>query len=110
MAGLGRPTVTEALVTGAIWAGVTVVVDLFGWVVIKHPWSLTFKGFYVDYQPWITLIYAAIHRVWVLHPGLLNTGRKEEGRRPVFSRAARLLFFHNPPDLGKNTILQFVYI
>ena len=60
MAGLGRPTVTEALVTGAIWAGVTIVVDLFGWVVIKHPWSLTFKGFYVDYQPWITLIYAAI--------------------------------------------------
>ena len=26
-----------------------------------HPWSLTFKEFYVDYQPWITLIYIAIY-------------------------------------------------
>ena len=115
MAGLGRPTVTEALVTGAIWAGVTVVVDLFGWVVIKHPWSLTFKGVLcglpaLDHVDLCRHIFGAAHRVWVLHPGLLNTGRKEEGRRPVFSRAARLLFFHNPPDLGKNTILQFVYI
>ena len=25
-----------------------------------HPWRLTFKKFYFDYQPWITLIYLAI--------------------------------------------------
>lgn len=31
-----------------------------GWVMIKHPWNLTFKEFYVDYQPWISLIYLAI--------------------------------------------------
>ena len=36
------------------------VFDVFGWVIIKHPWSLSFKEFYVDYQPWITLIYIAI--------------------------------------------------
>ena len=33
---------------------------VFGWVIIKHPWSLTFKQFYIEYQPWITLIYIAI--------------------------------------------------
>lgn len=38
----------------------TIVFDVFGWVLIKHPWSLSFKEFYVDYQPWITLIYIAI--------------------------------------------------
>ena len=34
-----------------------------GWVMIKHPWSLSFKEFYIDYQPWITLIYIAIFLV-----------------------------------------------
>ena len=60
MRGLDTPTITDALVTGAIWAGVCIVFDLFGWVLIRHPWSLTFKEFYVDYQPWISLIYLAI--------------------------------------------------
>ncbi len=55
-----EPTITEALITGTIWAGICIVFDVFGWVIIKHPWSLSFKGFYVDYQPWITLIYIAI--------------------------------------------------
>ena len=36
------------------------VFDLVGWVLIKHPWSLSFKEFYVDYQPWLTFIYIAI--------------------------------------------------
>ena len=60
MRGLETPTMTDALITGAIWAGICIVFDVFGWVLIKHPWSLTFKEFYVDYQPWITLIYLAI--------------------------------------------------
>ena len=60
MRGLDTPTITDALVTGAIWAGVCIVFDLFGWVLIRHPWSLTFREFYIDYQPWITLIYLAI--------------------------------------------------
>ena len=58
--GLGDPTLTEALITGAIWVSICIVFDVFGWVIIKHPWSLTFKQFYVEYQPWITLIYVAI--------------------------------------------------
>lgn len=60
MSGLSGPTFQEALFTGAIWMGICIVVDVFGWVLIKHPWSLTFKEFYVDYQPWISLIYIAI--------------------------------------------------
>ena len=58
--GLEAPTLTDALCTGAIWAGVCIVFDVFGWVLIRHPWSLTFREFYIDYQPWITLIYLAI--------------------------------------------------
>lgn len=60
MNGLVNPTIGEALVTGTIWVGICIVFDVFGWVVIKHPWSLTFKQFYIEYQPWITLIYIAI--------------------------------------------------
>ena len=47
--------------TGMLWFWICyVLVSLIGKVLIKHPWSLTFKGFYVDYQPWITMIYLAI--------------------------------------------------
>ena len=35
-------------------------IDLVGWILIPHPWAMTFKEFYVDYQPWITLIYLVI--------------------------------------------------
>ena len=58
--GIALPTIQEALITGGIWAGICIVFDVFGWVLIKHPWSLSFKEFYVDYQPWITLIYLMI--------------------------------------------------
>ena len=60
MNGLSEPNLNEAVITGGIWMGMCIVFDVFGWVIIKHPWSLSFKGFYVDYQPWITLIYLAI--------------------------------------------------
>lgn len=58
--GLEQPTMQNAVITGIIWAGICIVFDVFGWVLIKHPWSLSFKEFYIDYQPWITLIYIAI--------------------------------------------------
>lgn len=60
MKSLENPSLTEAVITGAIWAGICIAIDIIGWVLIKHPWSLTFKEFYIDYQPWISLIYAAI--------------------------------------------------
>jgi hypothetical protein len=60
MKGLTEPSINNALIVGAFWAGIAIIGDLVGWVLIKHPWRLTFKEFYVDYQPWITLIYIAI--------------------------------------------------
>jgi hypothetical protein len=36
------------------------LVDFVGFVVIKNPWSLSVRQFYIDYQPWITLEYVAI--------------------------------------------------
>jgi hypothetical protein len=51
---------TSALVLGAAWTIITIIIDLFGWVIIKHPWRMTYKEMYVDYQPWITLIYLSI--------------------------------------------------
>lgn len=57
----GAGTFPNAAVTSLVWGTLTVVIDYFGWVLIKHPWSLTAREFYVDYQPWITLIYAAIY-------------------------------------------------
>jgi hypothetical protein len=49
-----------AFFIGASWMIITILFDLFGWVVIRHPWSMTFKEMYLDYQPWITLIYLSI--------------------------------------------------
>ena len=50
----------EALRLGAYWLVITIVVDLVGWVLIPHIWQMTFKEFYLEYQPWITLIYLII--------------------------------------------------
>lgn len=50
----------DALILGLGWALITIVIDLFGWVIIKHPWKMTFKEMYIDYQPWISLIYISI--------------------------------------------------
>lgn len=53
-------TINDALTTSLLWGTITIIFDLFGWVLIKHPWSLSFKDFYIKYQPWISLIYLAI--------------------------------------------------
>ena len=50
----------EVFILALTWTGITIIFDLFGWVVIKHPWRMTFKEMYVDYQPWIALIYISI--------------------------------------------------
>lgn len=59
----GLETVTPGLVlaTSLIWGTLTVVFDLVGWVLVKYPWSLSLREFYVEYQPWITLIYLIIY-------------------------------------------------
>jgi hypothetical protein len=50
----------DALLLGASWTLITIVFDLFGWVIIKHPWRMKFREMYVQYQPWISLIYLSI--------------------------------------------------
>ncbi len=50
----------EAFMIGLTWTAITILFDLVAWVLIKHPWSMTFKEMYIDYQPWITLIYISI--------------------------------------------------
>lgn len=60
LSGLSAPSLGQALLTGAVWAGICIVFDVFGWVIIRHPWSLSFREFYIDYQPYISLIYLAI--------------------------------------------------
>ena len=60
MSDLPAPTLGQALLTGAVWAGICIVFGVFGWVIIRHPWSLSFREFYIDYQPYISLIYLAI--------------------------------------------------
>ena len=59
--GLNSLSLIDCIYTSIIWGTITVLGDLVGWVLIKHPWRLTFKEFYIDYQPWITLIYIAIY-------------------------------------------------
>lgn len=70
-------TTRKAMATGALWSGISIVIDLFGWVVIKHPWSLTFKQFYIEYQPWITLVYLAMFIAPVLSYLILNAKKKK---------------------------------
>lgn len=61
LSGLTAPALSDAMAASLMWGSITVVFDLVGWVLIKHPWALTFKEFYIDYQPWITLIYITIY-------------------------------------------------
>ena len=58
--GLVQPTFRKALTTGILWSVISIVFDLVGWVLIPHPLQLTFKQFYIEYQPWITLVYLAM--------------------------------------------------
>lgn len=70
--GLEMITLQDAGMTSLIWGTITVIFDWFGWVVIKHPWSLTAKEFYIDYQPWISLIYVAIYGSPLLVYGIMK--------------------------------------
>ena len=65
-------TLLNVIATSIIWGTITVVFDVFGWVLIKHPWSLSFKEFYIDYQPWITLIYITIYASPLIAYGIMN--------------------------------------
>jgi len=70
--GLEAVALSDVVETSLVWGTVTVIFDLFGWVLAKHPWSLTFKEFYIDYQPWITLIYVTIYLSPFMAYGIMN--------------------------------------
>lgn len=72
LSGLKELNFQNVIYTSLIWGTVTVVFDVIGWVLIKHPWSLTFKEFYIDYQPWITLIYITIYASPFITYGIMS--------------------------------------
>jgi len=49
-----------ALNLGLSWTIITIIFDLVAWVLIHHPWAMTWKEMYLDYQPWLMLIYISI--------------------------------------------------
>ncbi|MCI8384317.1 MAG: hypothetical protein HFJ33_05605 [Clostridia bacterium] len=59
--GLDTITLSNVIVTSIIWGTSAIVIDLVGWVLIKHPLSLTFRRFYIEYQPWITFVYLVMY-------------------------------------------------
>lgn len=70
--GLETVSFSNVIATSIIWGTITVTFDLIGWVLIKHPWFLSFKEFYIDYQPWITLIYITIYASPFITYGIMN--------------------------------------
>jgi len=50
----------QTLLLAILWLISAMVVDFVGFVLIKNAWSMTPHELYVEYQPWITLIYFAI--------------------------------------------------
>jgi putative Mn2+ efflux pump MntP len=75
-AGINRKS--EMLNLGILWTVITIIIDLIGWVLIHHPWAMTFKEFYIDYQPWITLIYLIIFASPVMVPYLYGLIERQQ--------------------------------
>lgn len=72
----------EAAFLGCFWLAVALPLDLVGWVLVKHPYSLTFHEFYIEYQPWISITYLIVLISPVISYGLL-TLKKSFKNRPV---------------------------
>ena len=49
-----------ALFLGLCWSIIMAIFDLIAWVLIRHPYAKTFKDYYIDSQPWITIVYLVI--------------------------------------------------
>ncbi len=69
---------TETWNLAFVWLALAMIVDCVGFVLIKHPYSLTAHAFYVDYQPWISLIYIAIFISPFIRLMLSNRGAKKK--------------------------------
>jgi hypothetical protein len=53
-------SISETLRLALFWLVAAMIVDFLCFVLVKHPWSLSPYEFYVEYQPWIGLIYISI--------------------------------------------------
>jgi hypothetical protein len=62
--------VMETLRLSFFWLAAAMIVDFVCFVLIKHAWSLTPHEFYVEYQPWISLIYFSIFLSPLIRLGL----------------------------------------
>ncbi len=60
----------EAIVLGAFWLILAMLVDYVGFVLIKNPISLSAHDFYIGQFPWIYLIYLAIFISPILYAAL----------------------------------------
>ena len=59
--GIDTSNVKEFMFNTVIqWTTFSIIIDYLSWVLIPHKFRLTHKEFYIDYQPYITLIYVAI--------------------------------------------------
>ena len=45
---------------GIAWLVLAIGADLLTWIIIPHPWRLTFRELYVGHQPWISLCYLGV--------------------------------------------------
>ena len=70
--GLDTVTLSNVIATSILWGTSAIVIDLVGWVLIKHPLSLTFRRFYIEYQPWITLVYLIMYASPFITYGIMN--------------------------------------
>lgn len=60
----------ETLRLAFFWLAAAMIVDFVCFVLVKHAWSFTPYEFYVDYQPWISLIYISIFLSPLIYLGL----------------------------------------
>jgi hypothetical protein len=65
-------TLSNVIATSILWGTSAIVIDLFGCVLIKHPLSLSFRRFYIEYQPWITLVYVVMYASPFITYGIMN--------------------------------------
>lgn len=50
----------ESVNLGLFWLILAMIVDVIAFVLIKSPYSLTARQFYIEYQPWITITYLLV--------------------------------------------------
>lgn len=73
----------ETLRLSFFWLAAAMIVDFVCFVLIKHPWSMTPYEFYVEYEPWISLIYISIFLSPWICLGLLRLRSRTVDTQPV---------------------------